>query len=151
MGERVTIRRAGIGDLEFLVPLFDAYRVFYGQPSDDAAARRFMADRLRAGDSVVLLAEDNAGSALGFAQLYPAWTSVSAGRRWLLNDLFVAPAARRCGVGRLLLKQCMEHCRATGALDMALLTEHTNAPAQALYEAEGWKRDATYQRYTWKP
>jgi len=34
------IRTSGPGDLEALVPLFDAYRVFYGTPSDPEGTRR---------------------------------------------------------------------------------------------------------------
>ena len=38
-----TIRRASAADLDVLVPLFDAYRVFYAQPSDPVRARDFLA------------------------------------------------------------------------------------------------------------
>lgn len=35
------IRRASIDDLADIVPLFDAYRIFYGQASDLERARLF--------------------------------------------------------------------------------------------------------------
>jgi len=34
-----TVRQATVDDVEQLVPLFDAYRQFYGRTSDAAAAR----------------------------------------------------------------------------------------------------------------
>src|SRR5579859_5777359 len=41
-----TIARATRDDLNALVPLFDAYRVFYRQPSDPERARSFLGERL---------------------------------------------------------------------------------------------------------
>ena len=35
----MTIKKATVSDLELIVPLFDAYRVFYKQGSDPTAAR----------------------------------------------------------------------------------------------------------------
>ena len=49
-----TIRRASIQDLDRLVPLLDAYRQFYGQPSDLIIARQFLGDRLTRNESIVL-------------------------------------------------------------------------------------------------
>ncbi|MDP9281971.1 MAG: GNAT family N-acetyltransferase, partial [Chloroflexota bacterium] len=40
------IRRATTTDLDAAAPLFDAYRQFYGQRSDVAAARAFLEERL---------------------------------------------------------------------------------------------------------
>ena len=37
------IKRATISDLDDVAPLFDGYRQFYGQRSDVAAARAFLA------------------------------------------------------------------------------------------------------------
>ena len=85
--------------LEQIVPLFDAYRVFYEQPSDLAASRAFIAERLERGDSHILLARE-AGKAVGFTQLYASLSSVSMRKIWILNDLFVAPGGRRLQAGR---------------------------------------------------
>jgi len=49
---------------------------------------------------VVFLALDgDAGRATGFTQLYPLFSSVAARRKWLLNDLLVAPELRLKGYG----------------------------------------------------
>lgn len=136
------IHYASPDDIDDLVPLFDAYRVFYRQPSDRVLARRFLAQRMHFGESVVLLARDAGnGDALGFVQLYPGFSSVSAGRVWILNDLFVAPAARGRGVGRALMQRARVHGQATGALCLTLSTAQDNRTAQQLYESEGWQRD----------
>ena len=143
----VRVVRAELPQLALLAPLFDAYRVFYGQTSDVAAAQDFLAARLSAGESVVFLALLG-GESVGFTQLYGSFSSVSLQRLWILNDLFVAPAARRNGVASVLLERALEYARETGAQGLTLQTATDNRSAQALYEAHGWEQDAvlTYSR-----
>lgn len=97
-----TIVRADLEHLEILAPLFDAYRVFYKQPTDLNGARRFLDERLSNLESVIFLALlDRQG--LGFTQMYPSYTSVSMERILILYDLYVIPDARRLGVGKALM------------------------------------------------
>jgi ribosomal protein S18 acetylase RimI-like enzyme len=133
------IRRATHDDLEALAPLFDAYRVFYGQGSELAAARDFLAARLQRGESVILVAHTQDGTAAGFIQLYPMFSSVRMARIWVLNDLFVADHARRRGVARALLGAAAGFARNDGALRLELETTPDNAGAQALYRECGWQ------------
>lgn len=142
----VIVSRAGLGDLEALVPLFAAYRVFYGQPDDTAAARAFLEERLRKAESVIFIARID-GKAAGFTQLYPCFSSVRAQRTWLLNDLYVAEGARRKGIASGLLDAARQHGLATGAGGLTLQTDRGNAAAQALYEREGWIRQTGYYWY----
>ena len=144
----IMTRLATAADLERVAPLFDAYRQFYGQPADLPLARAFLADRLRRGDSVIFLAVRVAdGAAVGFTQLYPAFSSVAARPIWILNDLFVAPDARRAGVARRLIEAARQHGVATGARRLVLSTAHTNEPAQKLYESLGYVRDEQFAQY----
>lgn len=140
------IRNARLDDLDRLAPLFDAYRCFYGQPTDLDGARAFLAERLAHGESWVLLAEQGA-QLLGFVQLYPLFSSVRMARTWLLNDLFVLPMARRRGVARALLEAAAAAARAQGSRGLSLATAHDNAPAQALYTALGWQRDRQFLHF----
>jgi GNAT superfamily N-acetyltransferase len=142
-----TVRLATLRDLEQLVPLFDAYRQFYGKPSDLIVARQFLADRMARGQSVVLIAEGPDGVAIGFAQLFPSFSSILCAPIYILHDLFVAPGARRRGVGTRLLKAAAEAGRAGGAVRLELSTAITNVQAQRLYEALGWKRDDEFYQY----
>lgn len=68
-------------------------------------------------------------------------------RAWLLNDLFVAPAARRAGVGRALLERAHTFARETNSKEMMLQTALDNVPAQRLYESLGWQRDNDFYVY----
>lgn len=138
----VSISRAGPAALDALAALFDAYRQFYGQPADLARAREWLRSRLRLGESVALLARRD-GQPAGFVQLYPMFSSVRTARTWILNDLFVDPAARRQGVAWALLEAAAGFARSDGAAGIALETAQDNAAARALYRAAGWREDAT--------
>jgi ribosomal protein S18 acetylase RimI-like enzyme len=140
-----TVRPATLHDLDLLVPLFDAYRQFYGQPSDLIVARQFLGDRLSRNESVVLIAEDQAGAAIGFVQLYPTFSSILAAPMYVFSDLFVMPEVRQRGVGTLLLMSTIETARSAGAVRLELATAVTNRAAQRLYEKLGWQRDDFYQ------
>lgn len=129
-------------DLDAAAGLFDAYRQFYGQSPDVAAARDWLRNRLRFGESRVLLARRN-GEAVGFAQLYPMFSSVRMARIWILNDLFVLPATRRQGIARTLLDAAADFAREDGAAAIQLETTRDNAAARATYRAAGWQEDAT--------
>jgi ribosomal protein S18 acetylase RimI-like enzyme len=142
----VTTRRATLADLDVLVPLFDAYRQFYEQPSDLGLARSFLAERFDRDESVVFLAV--AGSkTLGFTQLYPLFSSTLGRRSFLLNDLFVTPESRAHGVGHALLEAAKLFAREAGAAKLSLSTAHDNVRAQSLYEANGWSRDTHFYAY----
>jgi len=140
------LRRATLDDLPRLVPLFDGYRQFYGQPSDPGRAERFLRDRLAGDESVIYLAEEH-GTALGFVQLYASFWSVAACRSWILNDLFVSPQHRGTGAGKALMNRARVHAVETGAGGLSLATQRTNLTAQRLYEALGWQRDEEFFHY----
>ena len=144
------VRNAGLDDLPALAALFDGYRVFYGQPSDPVRAGAFLRERLERGDSHLLLAMDARGGALGFVQLYPSFTSVGTAPIEILNDLFVAEAARGRGVARVLLRRAADDARARGAVGLVLSTALDNQPAQSLYASEGWVRDTEFVEFARK-
>lgn len=137
-----TVSHAQPADLDALAALFDAYRQFYGQPSDVPGAREWLRSRLRFGESKVLVARQGS-TAVGFAQLYPMFSSVRMARTWVLNDLFVLPATRRQGVARALLDAAAAFARADGAASIQLETARDNAAARATYRDAGWHEDAT--------
>src|ERR1044071_1916527 len=101
--DELDVRRATAMDVDRLLPLFHAYREFYRLPRDAERARRFLSERLELNQSVVFLAFDGGGTAAGFTQLYPSFSSGAMARIFILNDLYVAPEARRRGAGSALL------------------------------------------------
>jgi len=146
-GHDVAVRQATIFDLDLVAPLFDRYRQFYRKPADPGLARRFLLERFQHNQSIVFLAVRQDGPAVGFTQLFPSFSSASAARILILNDLFVLPEARRKSVGSLLLAAAASFGRTVGALRLTLSTEVTNEAAQALYETEGWTRQTDFYAY----
>ncbi|WP_341350611.1 GNAT family N-acetyltransferase [Sphingomonas jatrophae] len=140
------VRQATAADLSTLVPLFDAYREFYGQSSDPNGARSFLRDRFEHQQSIILLAFDGS-EAVGFTQLFPSFSSTRLARTFILNDLFVVPSARGTGAGRALLDGACEYGRNVGAARLSLSTAVTNTTAQSLYERAGWTRDNDFYAY----
>ncbi len=146
----VAVRSATTDDLEALAPLFDAYRQFYGKRTDVGLAHRFLFERLARTESHVLLATrrtDATEAALGFAQLYPMYSSMQCRPTLVLNDLYVAPAHRQRGVAWALLDHARHVATLRGAASMSLQTAPTNAQARSLYERFGFVRDDEFLNY----
>lgn len=144
------VRLATTDDVEALAPLFDAYRQFYGQRPDVELARRFLSERMARAESHVLLVTprtDATGAALGFAQLYPMYSSVQCRPALVLNDLYVAPAHRQQGVARALLDHARDVATLLGASSISLQTALGNALARSLYERFGFVRDDEFLTY----
>ena len=142
----VEVRQATIDDLDLIVPLFDAYRQFYRQPTDTEQARGFLRDRFHYNQSIIFLAFAG-DAAVGFTQLYPSFSSGAMLPILILNDLFVVPEARKHGAGSALIDTAADYGRCVGALRLVLSTEVTNTTAQSLYERMGWKRDTVFCAY----
>jgi ribosomal protein S18 acetylase RimI-like enzyme len=142
----IAVRQALLADLDSLAPLLDAYRQFYGRRSDIGAAREFLSARFDHGESSLFIAFDD-GEPVGFAQLYPGFSTVSLARTFVLNDLFVREHARRKGVASKLMSAALEFAGALGAVRVSLSTATGNETAQALYRSAGWVRDEQFFVY----
>lgn len=141
------IRPAVLDDIELLLPLVRAYREFYKQQPDAAGERAFIADHLNNATSVIFLAFDEAGRAIGFAQLFPTFSTVHLAPAYVLEDLFVTPEARGSGTASALLDAAVRHARESGASGMFLETAMDNINAQRVYERNGWTREARFYKY----
>ncbi len=140
---------AELSHLDLLSPLFDAYRVFYRQTSDLAAARSFLAARLQQKESVIFLALEEE-TPCGFTQLYPIFTSVGMRRSWLLNDLYVAASFRQRGVAQALIDRAKDWSRQTQAAGLLLETEQDNVEGNQLYLKTGFELYDANNFYFWK-
>jgi ribosomal protein S18 acetylase RimI-like enzyme len=142
----IAIRKATIDDLTGLLPLVQAYRVFYEQQPDAQRERDFVEAHLRDGTSTIYIAEA-AGEPAGFMQLFKTFSTVHLGGSWILEDLFVDPRFRKSGVAAALLQRALEHVRQDGSGSMFLETARDNTAAQALYEKAGWVREGRFIKY----
>lgn len=143
----MNVFRARIEHLDAVAVLFDQYRQFYEEQADLAACRKFLAERLRNKESIIIAAESAEGELTGFTQLYRSFCSVEMAELVYLYDLFVAPAARRQGVAQALMEAARDYATSRGAGRLQLETAITNLPGQALYEKLGWQRDEEFYTY----
>jgi len=132
----------GEAELDELLPLMRGYSDFYEvTPTDEALlalSRALVADPQREGQQ--FLARDGDGRAIGFATVYWLWSTTSATRIGLMNDLFVAPEARGSGAAEALIERCREACREHGASKLTWQTAKDNGRAQAVYDRIGGER-----------
>jgi GNAT superfamily N-acetyltransferase len=139
----VTIATVGEGDLPDLLPLVRGYADFYGvSPADEdllSLSRALIADPEREG--VQFLARTHGGEAVGFATVFWLWSTLSARRVGLMNDLFVAAEARGGGAADALIERCRTACRERGATRLTWQTAKDNARAQAVYDRVGGTRE----------
>jgi ribosomal protein S18 acetylase RimI-like enzyme len=140
------VLRATQHDLEALLPLVQAYRVFYKQQPEPERERTFTEQHLRNGTSVIYLAKID-DSPAGFMQLFKTYSTVHLASAWILEDLFVDPEFRRRGIAEALLLAALEHARNDGAGGMFLETAYDNEPAQRVYERAGWTREGRFYKY----
>jgi len=143
------IIKVDIDKLDLVTPLFDAYRVFYQQQSDQLGAVTFLKERIENNESVIFLAVDEHDNAAGFVQLYPLFSSTRMQRLWLLNDLYVESDYRRMGIAKLLLERAKAHCVETGARGFFLETGMDNVEGNKLYPAVGMTLNDDNNFYWW--
>lgn len=144
----IQVRAASMSDIDELARLFNEYRIFYEQPSDLDLARTFLTERLEKNESRIFVAANSGGNCYGFTQLFRSFSSVSAKPLWILNDLYVEKAARKKGIGRLLMNLVREFAVETASKGILLETAKANTNAQALYESLGYKKNTDFFGYS---
>jgi GNAT superfamily N-acetyltransferase len=138
----LSIRPSTVGDLDGLVPLFDAYRMFFagGTPQ---GSREFLSARLTTGDSIFLLALED-GDAVGFLTLYPLFSSWYATRIWFLSDLYVREDARKGGIGKKLVEAAKDFAREGGSRSIMVEIPHREPHLVKFYEDLHFMRDRDF-------
>ena len=142
-----TVETVTADNLPDFAGLFDAYRQFYGQIADMDAATEYLRRRITQGESIVFGARIE-GRPVGFAQMYPMWSSVRLSPTLVLNDLYVDPSARGRHVATKLIRACETEGRRRQVSTLSLETQHTNTAAIALYERLGWLQDKAFITFT---
>jgi ribosomal protein S18 acetylase RimI-like enzyme len=145
----ITIRAATAEDTPELVRLYVAYRLFYGELAAGGAALEFVRERIQRGAGEYFLAWDcpsfaitgTSSSPVAFMHLMPSTNTLAMRPIWILEDLYVEPAARNRGMATSLLRHAEAFARATGAERITLSTAHDNQAAQSIYKKLGYIRE----------
>jgi GNAT superfamily N-acetyltransferase len=128
-------------EFERMLPLIGSYQRFYEVGEvDEERNRSFFRRFLAPSDDGLLLGARAEGEIVGYACLYWTFSSLSATEAVLMNDLFVAEAARGEGVGRALVEASAAVARERGASQLEWSTAPGNVTAQRLYDSTGAKR-----------
>jgi GNAT superfamily N-acetyltransferase len=128
-------------EFEQLLPMIAAYQGFYEAGDirterNRAFFRRFIAPS----DEGMLLRAREDEEIVGYACLFWHFSSTRAVETVLMNDLFVAEAARGRGVGGALIEASADVARARGAHHLEWSTRPDNHTAQRLYDSTGARR-----------
>jgi len=136
-------------DLPELLPLMRGYCDFYEvNPSDEellAFSRELIASPEL--DGVQLIARDDEGRAIGFATILWTWSTLSASRIAIMNDLFVSPDGRGSGAADALIKACAERAREHGATSLEWQTARDNERARKVYDRLGGRMSDRWVDY----
>ena len=115
-----------------------AYQRFYEVDEIDRERNRaFFARFIAPSDDGLLLGAWREGELVGYACLYWHFTSLAADEAVLMNDLYVADAARGEGVGRALIEASAAVARERGARHLEWSTAPGNERARRLYDSTG--------------
>ena len=95
--------------------------------------------------SVFAHVAEHEGAVVGFALWFVNYSTWTGRQGIYLEDLFVTPELRRCGLGRALLAELARLCvqRGYARLDWAVLD--WNAPALKFYASIGAEHQQTWQ------
>jgi GNAT superfamily N-acetyltransferase len=145
----ISVKQASILDLPKIVPVFDSYRAYFKQERNPSEVERFLFDKFEHLESVIFIAEQN-NEVIGFAQLYPIFSSLTLQRVWLLNDFFICEDYRNKGVGKQLFEKLKEFTLLTKSKGIELSVEHINEEAWHFWEKQGFKLDEEFRYYFYK-
>lgn len=143
------VRQATIKDLPKIVPIFDSYREYFKQQKNPLKVESFLFEKFVHLESVIFIAEQES-EVIGFAQLYPIFSSLCLERVWLLNDFYISEEYRNNGIGKQLFAKVKEFTLLTKSKGIELSVEHTNRKAWQFWEKQGFRIDDEFRFYFYK-
>ena len=137
------IREATEADLPALLPLLRGYCEFYESDPADEGLEQMARDVIAAPEdqAFLLVASDDSGQVVGFALNQWKWSSLRGARVVVLDDLFVAEAARGQGHADALIEATAGVARRQGAPAVMWLTMPDNKRAHRVYDRVGGKAE----------
>jgi ribosomal protein S18 acetylase RimI-like enzyme len=149
INNKLTIRQATIHDLPKIVPIFDTYREYFKQEKNPAEVERFLFERFEHRESVLFIVQE-CDDIVGFAHLYPIFSSLSLQRVWVLNDFFILENYRNKGLGKQLIQEVRAFSVLTKAKGIELSVEHSNTNAWRFWKKQDFEMDSEFRYYFYK-
>lgn len=135
------VRPATAADEAAWRPLWRAYQAFYKADLPEAVTAATWARCLDPAEPIHCRVVEHAGTVIGFAIIVVHPGSFHLGPICYLEDLFVAPTARRLGAARALFDALAAEGRDKGWAKLYWQTLPDNLAGQALYDQVGRRTD----------
>lgn len=136
----ISVAPATLNDAEDLAALMVELDTYYQAPPVEGPAERVaQIQRLLFGPipvASVLLARDG-GQLVGMASYSYLWPATGVTHSLFLKELYVSTAARRRGVGRMLMEHLRTIAEEQGCSRVEWTTDQENTEAQTFYDALG--------------
>ncbi len=140
----VELKSISSADLALVLEMMDEFyrdqQMRFEAKAATSALRRLLADPARG--SAYLVRCD--GATAGYLFLTSCFSVEFHGEFMLLDELYLRPAFRGKGLGRLAVEFAERVCRERGVKTLRLEVGHENAAAQSLYESMGFKRETRH-------
>lgn len=136
----------GFEDVEIIARLFKEDMDDLGvettlEDLEEVARQVVAATRAESPRCLCRVARDEAGGEpVGVVLANFNWSLKFAGRALWIEELYVTPAARRRGIGRILVETVLDWAEENGFRGIDLEAYHGNTPASVLYRALGFHR-----------
>jgi ribosomal-protein-alanine N-acetyltransferase len=150
----VHIRPATLADIPSILDL-ERQSATAGHWTEEQYRQAF---RQEGGERLVLLAEDFPPTSSARETRTRADTSISGflaaqhlAPEWELENIVVAPSARRQGLGKRLLDALLAAARRTNSTTVFLEVRESNAAARSLYEKAGFEQTGRRKSYYTNP
>ena len=148
LAQDIVIRRPAEADIPALAAHLSEMQAHYDRPVSDAVAMKAAALACRPAvntfDPRVLIAVAG-DTVVGSVVMNVTFPASELTLSLYIRDLYVARSARRCGVGRMLVKAATQLRASEGFSALEWTTDSSNASARKLYEACGARQmDRTY-------
>ena len=139
----IDVREALPADAETIASLSHALGLEEGYPAPALQARHLRAEGFGARPRFRVLVAERDGEPVGYALFFPAYDTDHAARGLYLQDLYVAPEARRRGAGRALMAAVAQACAAEGGCYVFWNARPENRAGLAFYRAIGARQEPT--------
>ncbi|HZS06924.1 MAG TPA: GNAT family N-acetyltransferase [Blastocatellia bacterium] len=139
--KQILVRPATLEDKEVFLSLLGEFAEYEKlTPPDEAAQRRLIEDGFGPRRRFEVLLAEFAGQVAGYAIVYDIYSSFLARPKLYLEDLFVKPDFRGCGVGKALFEACVRETESRGFDRLQWYVEDWNEQAVRFYEQMGARR-----------
>jgi len=132
---KFTIRKIEPRDERRWRELFDGYTRFYEREPSEAMTQRTWANLMDAASPVcAIVAISESGEVIGIANYVIHENTSALAPACYLQDLFVDPARRAAGAGKLMIDWLVEEMKAQGWSRLYWHTKENNYRARGLYD-----------------